>query len=149
MTIKIGFEGKLYRQNTTAWDEIPNVKDLSLNIDAAEADVTTRASSGWKATIGALKDAQVEFEMVYDTTDTDQTALRTAFLNRTAVQMLVLDGAYDVAAGGSQGLQAYFSVLKFEIPQNQADAMTVKVTIKPAYAATAPAWVSSPVANPT
>jgi hypothetical protein len=149
MGIKLGFEAKLYRQNSTAWDEITNCRDLGLNISAEEADVTTRANAGWKATIGSLKNAEIEFEMIYDSTDTDQTALRNAFLNRTALQMLVMDGAYDAAAAASQGLQAYFAVTKFEVPQNLADAIVVKVAIKPTYAAVAPAWVSSPVTAPT
>ncbi len=40
-----------------------------------------RANNGWRATVGTLKDASLEFEMVWDTVDTDFTAIRDAFLN--------------------------------------------------------------------
>ena len=46
--MKLGINGKLY-QNTGAygsptWVEITNVRDLTLNMDAAEADATTPGS---------------------------------------------------------------------------------------------------------
>ena len=66
MTIKLGMEAKLYRNTGTyalpTWVEMINVKDLTLNLEAGEADVTTRGNAGWKATIAALKDGSIEFE---------------------------------------------------------------------------------------
>ena len=45
--------------------ELTNVKDVNLSLDAGEADVTTRANSGWRATAATLKEASAEFEMVW------------------------------------------------------------------------------------
>lgn len=42
---------------------------MTLSLETGEADVTTRANSGWRATVGTLKEASVEFEMVWDTAD--------------------------------------------------------------------------------
>jgi hypothetical protein len=42
---------------------------VTLNLEAGEAEVTTRANSGWRATVATLKEASVEFEMVWDTGD--------------------------------------------------------------------------------
>ncbi|GAB4138374.1 MAG: hypothetical protein Tsb009_06550 [Planctomycetaceae bacterium] len=57
MTIKLGMEAKLYRNTGTyalpTWVEMINVKDLTLNLEAGEADVTTRGNAGWRATIAA------------------------------------------------------------------------------------------------
>lgn len=72
--IKLGMEAKLYRNSGTyaspTWTEIQNVKDLTLNLEAGEADVTTRGNAGWRATIASLKDGSIEFDMVWDTNGT-------------------------------------------------------------------------------
>jgi len=75
MAVKLGLDAKLYRNTGTfaapAWNEIKNVKDVTLNLEAGEADVTTRGNAGWKATVATLKDGSIEFEMVWDTADDD------------------------------------------------------------------------------
>ena len=145
MAFKLGLNAKLYRDTGSAWDLVGNVKNLTLNMDKSEADVTTRANNGWKANIAALKDASVEFDMVYDLADTDMTTLLAAFLADTSIRFIVMDGLLDVAAAGSQGLQASFMINKFTIPQNLEEAIMCNVSMKPTYAAVAPAWVSSPI----
>ena len=80
MAIRLGLNAKLYRNTgsyaSPTWDEIGNVKDVTLNLESAEADVTVRANNGWRATVPTLKEASVEFEMVWDTEDDDFTAIR-------------------------------------------------------------------------
>ena len=75
MSVKLGLDAKLYRNTGTfaspAWNEVINVKDLTLNLEAGEADVTTRGNNGWRATVATLKDGSIEFEMVWDTADAD------------------------------------------------------------------------------
>ena len=82
MSVKLGMDAKLYRNDGTYevpdWVEMTNVKDLTLNNEKGEADVTTRASNGWRATVGTLKDGSVEFEMVWDTEDESFTAIQEA-----------------------------------------------------------------------
>ena len=79
MGAKLGLDAKLYRNTgtfaTPVWDIIGNVKDLTLNLETGEADVSTRANNGWRATVGTLKDASLEFAMVWDTGDTDFTEI--------------------------------------------------------------------------
>jgi len=43
--------------------ELSNVKDVTLNMTSAEADITTRANQGWKATAPTLKECSVDFQM--------------------------------------------------------------------------------------
>ena len=122
MAVKLGLDAKLFRNTGTyaapTWNEIKNVKDVTLNLEAGEADVTTRGNNGWRATVATLKDGSIEFEMVWDSTDDDFTAIRDAFLNKTALEMAVMDG--DVLTAGSQGLRASFMVTGFNITANSS-----------------------------
>lgn len=119
---------------------ISNVRDLKLVMDKNEADVTTRANAGWKATLDGLKDATVEWEMIWDSSDTAQQAIMNAFLNNTTLIFQVMDGPY--ATVGSQGLTGTFTVTKFERDEPLTEGMKVSVAIKPAYGST-PTWHTS------
>jgi hypothetical protein len=145
MAFKLGLSAKLYRDTGSAWDEVTNVKDLTLSLEKGEADVSTRGNNGWKASIAALKDASVEFNMVYDLADPDMIAIRDSFLNNAALRFMILDGDQSVAAAGSQGLRATFMVNSFKLPQNLEEACMVEVAMKPTYATVPPTWVSSPI----
>src|SRR4051812_25465768 len=96
MSFKLGYQCKLYRNTGTysspTWVECTNVKDLSLKLDCDEADVTTRGNAGFKARVATLLDAGLEFDQVWDPTDAFFTALQTAFLGRTSIELLALDG---------------------------------------------------------
>ena len=149
MAIKLGLECKLYRDVSGTWNEIGNVRDLTLNMEMGVADVTTRGGNGWRQNIATLRDGTVTFQMVYDTADTDFTALQTAFLAANAddreIKFAVLDGA--IPASGSsepnaQGLVAFMNVTNFSEPQNLEEAVMVDVTLQPSYNATAPAWTT-------
>lgn len=141
--MRMGFEGKLYRNTATYaepnWSEIPNVGDLSLGLEKGEADVTIRKSKGWRWTKGALKEATIEFQMVWDTDDADVQALLAAWLADTPIEFAVMDG--DIEEAGSEGLRATMEVLKFSRGEGKEDAMMVDVAIKPTYAAQEPEWL--------
>ena len=146
MGIKLGMEAKLYRNTGTyaapTWVELTNVKDLTLNLEAGEADVTTRGNAGWRATVATLKDGSIEFEMVWDTTDTNFTAIQDAFFNNTYIEFAVMDG--DVASSGSQGLRATMSITNFSRSEALEEALMVSVNAKPTYAVNAPEWMTVP-----
>ena len=144
MAIKLGLECKLYRDNSGTWEEIGNVRDLSINMEMGVADVTTRGGNGWRQNVATLRDGTVTFQMVYDTTDADFTALQTAFLATTAaareIKVAAMDG--DIATSGSQGLIAFMNVTNFSMPENLEEAVMVDVTLQPSYNSTAPAWTT-------
>jgi hypothetical protein len=146
MSVKLGLDAKLYRNTGTfpapVWNEIKNVKDVTLNLEAGEADVTTRGNAGWRATVATLKDGSVEFEMVWDTADDDFAAIRDAFLNKTSIELAVLDG--EVTVTGTQGLRATFMVTKFTRSEPLEEAITASVTVKPTYSANSPIWLVVP-----
>jgi len=143
MSIKLGMEAKLYRNTGTyeapTWVEMTNVKDLTLNLEKGEADVTTRANEGWRATAGTLKEGSVEFEMVWDPTDEGFTAVKDAWFNGTSIELAVMDG--DITVDGTQGLRATFAVISFTRNEPLEEAMSVNVSVKPTYAAHAPEWM--------
>jgi predicted secreted protein len=143
MSVVLGLNAKLYRNTgsyaTPTWDLVDNVKDLTLNLEKGEADVTRRASAGWRETVGTLKDASIEFQMVWDTEDEDFTAIKDAFFNNTSIEFAVMDG--DIEVAGSQGLRATMDVINFSREENLEEALTVSVTIKPTFAANPPSWM--------
>ncbi|MBT4819069.1 MAG: hypothetical protein HON70_25400 [Lentisphaerae bacterium] len=137
MSIKLGMEAKLYygASGTTASTELTNVKDVTLNLESGEADVTTRANAGWRATIGTLKTGSVEFEMIWDSDDAGFTAIKDAYFNNEPIALAILDEA------GGEGLDADFSITSFSRKEALEEAITVSVTAKPTYSTRAPAWV--------
>jgi len=58
--VRLGLEAVL----TIDGAEITNVKDLTVSLEKAEADASTRANNGWRATVGTLKDASIEFTVL-------------------------------------------------------------------------------------
>lgn len=141
--MKLGFEGKLYFcaagiGGTPTWTEITKAKNVTLNLSKNEADATTRANGGWKAVKGALKEASIEFDMPWDTTDATLTALQTAYLTNALIGIACMDGG--ITTAGSQGLWADIDVLEFTRDEPLDDGMGVKVTVKPTISANAPQW---------
>jgi hypothetical protein len=138
----IGLEAKLYRNIATwatpTWVEIENVKDLSLGIEKSEAEASNRVSE-WQTVRGALKSGTVEFNMIYDPSDADWTAIKDAFLNNTAIDCAVMDG--DITVADNEGLRAEFEVLKWSHTQNLEEVLMTEVSLKPRRTDNAPEWM--------
>lgn len=140
MSIKLGMEARLNyktggQDGAGSWTELANTKDVTLNLETGEADVTTRANSGWRATVATLKEASVEFEMVWDTADAGFAAIKNAYLNNDPIGLQVLDG------DDGQGLQADFMITAFSRSESLEEAITVSVTAKVTYSVTPPSWI--------
>lgn len=142
MTVKLGLDARLYRNTgsyaSPVWNEVTNVKDLTLNLEAGEADVSTRGNNGWRATVARLKDASIEFEMILDTGNDDFVSIRDAFLAGAALEFAVMDGP--INAAGSQGLRASCAITKFSRNESLEEAISVSVTLKPTHSANPPSW---------
>ena len=111
------------------WTELDNAKDVTLNLETGEADITTRANNGWRATAATLKDGGIEFEAIWKPGDAGFEALQTAWENASEISLMVLDGGK--ATVGSQGLVGNFTVTNFSRSEPLEEAVTVSVTIKP------------------
>ena len=108
-TFLLGMNAKVYQgpegTDLASLDEMDNVKDVSLTLEAGEADVTTRANQGWGTP-----------------------AIKTAFLSSTPLRLAVLTG--DVAASGTEGPLGDFSITNFSRDEPLEDAVMTNVTAK-------------------
>ena len=122
----LGMNAKLYHgvAGTTAATEMTNVRDVTLTLEAGEADVTTRANLGWRATAPTLRECSAEFEMVWDPDDAGFTAIKTAFLASDLIALKVLDKA------AGQGPDGDFAITSFSRAEALEEAITVSVTAK-------------------
>ena len=143
MSVKLGDDMKLYYcaagiGGTPVWTELAIVRDVKLNQSKGEADVTTRASGGWKQTVGTLKDAGIEFEVVWDTANAGFQAVMDAYFDDTLIGLAVTDGPIDES--GTQVFRADCAVLKFDRNEPLENAVTVSVAAKPTYSANPPVF---------
>ena len=130
MALVLGLNAVTARNTgTTAapvWVIMTNVKDETLNTTTALSDVTTRAANGWRLQVGTLSEGTVDTSILYDTADTNFTAIQTAFLAKTRMLLGFFDGLPTVA--GTQGLRGGFSVTNFTINRQLEEAIMVDVT---------------------
>lgn len=133
-TFLLGMNSKVYQGAAGAelatLTELTNVKDVTVTLEAGEADVTTRANSGWRATAATLRECTVEFEMLWQSADTGFQAVKTAFLESDRIRLAVLTGPKDVA--DSEGPMGDFAITGFTRSEPLEEAVSVSVTAKAA-----------------
>lgn len=131
-TFQLGKDAKIYYgaegDPLTGLTEMGNVTNVSLTLEASEADVTTRANSGWRATVATLKSCSVEFEMQFKPSDAGFTAIQTAFMNSGLIRLAPLTG--DKSVAGNEGPMGDFSVTNFSRDEALEEAIKYKVTAK-------------------
>ena len=131
-TFILGKDAKIYQGAAaaalSALTEMSNVKDVTLNLEAGDTDITTRANSGWRATAPTLRECSCEFEMVWNPADTGFAAIKAAFLAGTAIELAVLDQARETT--GAQGPKGSFAITSFSRKEALEEAITVSVTAK-------------------
>jgi len=128
----LGMNAKIYQgppdTELTGLTEMGNVRDVTLSLEAGEADVTTRANSGWRATAPTLRECTCEFEMVWKSDDAGFQAVKDAFLNSTEIALAVLTD--DKANSGAEGPRGNWSITNFSRNEALEEAITVSVTAK-------------------
>lgn len=142
MAILLGLDAKAFygTAGTRASTALTNIKDVTVNLETGEADITTRASNGWRSTKATLKDGSVEFQMVWDDEDAGFSAIKDAYFDNEPIALLFLDKE----GSGGQGLDADFSITNFSKSEPLDEAQMVSVTAKPTYVSRAPAWYEAP-----
>ena len=144
--VKLGLDAKLYYciagiGGSPLWVELSNVKNVTLSLTKGEADVTTRANNGWKATAGTLKEGSIEFEMVWNTADAGFKAIKDAYFNNLPIGIAAMDGPITGPnSNGNQGLWADCMITDFSRDEPLEEALSVKVTAKPTYSTNPPIW---------
>lgn len=117
--VKLGLEATLKIDG----DLVSNCRDLTLTLEKAEADATTRDNNGWRATVGTLKDASVEFTVLNKQGDTWFATLQGLYMSGEPCDVEISD------AGGTLVLTC--EVMQFNIGQNLEDVISAEVTLKP------------------
>lgn len=144
--IRLGLDGKMFRGEAGAAQtsiniEMKTVKDVTLNLEKGEADITDRSANGWRVYVGTLKEGTLEFNINYDTESEDFKTLLNAYLNNTALAFFVTDG-------DGSGLLADFVITQFNKEEPLEEAQTVSVTARPTNiggaSGRAPQWISKP-----
>lgn len=135
----VGLDCKIYL-NTGAsyaaptWTECKFVQDATMNLSWEEADTSTRGSSfrSAKASIGVL---EVTGTALRDKADTAFTAFDAAARGKTVIDILVLDGPYNL--DGSEGYRFDGQIFNWSRNEALADAVAHDFTIKPVQSANA------------
>lgn len=134
---KVGQDCKLYYDATPLssadpsgadWNEIDEAKDVTVNLEASEADASTRGGI-FKAYRAAMLDGSIDFDILYDAAKEAYEALRDAYVGRLPIALAAMDGA--IATVGSEGLAGNFIVTGFNRNEPLEESVTVTVTVKP------------------
>ena len=131
-TFILGKDAKIYQgaagDPLASLTEMSNVRDVTLNLEAGEADITTRANGGWRATAPTLRECTCDFEMVWKPGDAGFDAIKAAFLAGSTLELAILDQPRETT--GAQGPKGSFSVTSFSRNEALEEAITVSVTAK-------------------
>ena len=100
--------------------EITHAKDVTINVESGDADVTTRASNGWREHMPTLLDASIEFEVL--TGGADAAKLATLFNSGAGVPVVI--------GGGNFSLTAKMVVANFSGSQPLENAESASVTLR-------------------
>ena len=108
--------------------EMTNTTEVTLNLTAGEADVTTRANNGWRATAATLREAQADWTMIWKPGDAGFEAVRDTYLASSEIHLAVLDQKSNIST--AQGLKGNFTITNFTRNEQLEEALTVSVTAK-------------------
>lgn len=121
---------------------LDGVRDVSLSISGAVANVSTRAGAGWEQARAALRTLEVSFKMPLDTADAGFLAIKTAYTTGARIAAAFLTDSK--ATTGAEGPVGDFSVVKFDRAEPVDGAQEVDVTLK---LASYTAWCKVGVGN--
>jgi predicted secreted protein len=125
---RLGIKAKMYFGTAgitgVPTGELSNVTDVTITLDASEADVTTRNNDGFRATIAGLKECTIEFDMLYLPDDLGFKAIRTAWLKSEQIHLAAL------TSEKGEGPVGDFSVTGFSRSESLEEAIKYSVTTK-------------------
>lgn len=153
MAEKIGLDMKFYRMASGTWASpvyalVDKIRTVTLNLERAEADVSSRGSV-WRKRRSGLIDASVDAELIYDPADTSVIALEAAFTGGTNEVIAVADGAIGtagtVASGGTAGskfLKTETQVFTHTRAEPLEEGVTLALNFKPTAGSNTPVFVT-------
>jgi hypothetical protein len=130
----IGGDCKLYYDSASSvasptWVLIPKAQDVNLPDSLEEVEASARHSKE-KKYLGGQQDMGIEFGYLYDTADDTVFAfLRTAYINRTPIQVAEADGA--IATVGTTYGKNWYIVTSMPSAEELNGAKNFQITMKP------------------
>jgi len=123
---KLGFEVKMYvgTAGTAPSGECSTITDLSVDLSRDAVDATTRQSGKFKTYVPGLIDAGLSFSMPADSSDTNLTTLRGAWIAGTAV-------AVKIELGDGYAFQSDMIVSSCKNGQNNGELVKYDFELKP------------------
>lgn len=151
---------KLSALSTTVGEiftEVSYTRDVTLNLDKNLADLSSRASGGWAQQVSTLKNASIDFQILWRPDDAVFTEMLARYLDGCPVCMCIMDGEVfwsgttTVANASScvgitpyvvSGLYADFTVNTFSRGEPLQEGVTADINIVPTVGAIRPQWFS-------
>jgi len=136
MEMLIGLNAKLYQGNpgASAGTEVDIVGTVKLALEVGEATVKIRASQ-FELSETTLFKASLEFDILWDETNSSFNALWTAFTTKAARAFKCLSKA------NGKGIDGDFKIFKFERTEDPEQGIMASVSIKPCPSTRNPAFV--------
>lgn len=98
-------------------------RDITVNQGGSEVDVTSRNSDGVKQVVLGLKDLSINFQAIYDGSDSAITALQVSYNAGTPVSVTLSDPTLDYKGS--------WVCTQFNVNEPIDGVVTVDVTLKP------------------
>lgn len=141
MTTKVGLDCRAYYNASGDWNSpdfrhVASATEVSLNLETGEADISTRGST-WRKRLATLLDATITITAYFDNSAAIA-AFRAAYLSRSAIEVLILDGP--IEQEGAEGLRAVCQVMSFNRGEPLEEGVTVEITLQPTVASHEPEW---------
>jgi hypothetical protein len=131
------------RRATPSFVEWACVRDTTLALDFNEVDSTCRGSGGFATVSPTTTNLEVTGNAVKEKDDASFIAMELAAVNKTIMDVLVLDG--DRANADTDGWRLDAQIMSWSENQAYQDVLLVDFTLKPARTAFPPMMVSGPI----
>ena len=142
MPSEVGLTCKFYRNTNIygapSWSLIESVRDLTLALDKALADISAR-SSDIRLQRSTLKEVPIEFTLVRHNTTAAKAEWKyffDAWWSGSSVDVLALDGT--TADTGASGVRGEYEVIGFSRGEPLEDAVTASVRLVPTVTSNGP-----------
>lgn len=140
ISTKLGWGAKAYvnsgSHGSPTWVEMKPVRDVTLADSMTEVDSTTREDAGNKTGVPGLRQLGMDFDMRKDRADAAYLLIEAAYLARTSIEVLILDGSRLVS--GSEGIIYTAAVIEFGEGQPLDGMVTKTVKLRPTPSAYTP-----------
>lgn len=141
MSYKAGWQGKMYRANSTladanantanaaSWLECAKISNVKVGTTESKGDTTVRLNGGIKTEAPVLTVISVDFDSPLDITDADYIALETAAVTKVPIALAFMSG--NIATNGERGWVGNWMLEKLDRDEQGDKEMRISYTAVP------------------